>query len=260
MNPLSFIDVHSHLQDEKFVNDIDTCVENAKNAGVNRIINAASNIEESVQIQKIAEKYDECYAMAGIHPHNASEFDQTGISTLKQLLNKPKVLGIGEIGLDFHYDFSERDVQIEVFKKLWALGAELKLPVVVHIREAYKAFFDSIENMPAPPKVLLHCFSGSLETAKQAEKLGYNFSIGGVLTFPNSKKTAEVFSYLPLERIHLETDCPYLSPQGKRGKRNEPANLPIIAEYLAKLRGISLEELAQKLSGNAKAFFGDKLK
>ena len=115
MNPTNFIDVHSHLQDEKFVNDIETCVENAKNAGVNRIINAASNIEESVQIQKIAEKYDECYAMAGIHPHNASEFDKP-VFQAKELLNKPKVLGISEIGLDFHYDFLSEMFRLKYLK------------------------------------------------------------------------------------------------------------------------------------------------
>jgi TatD DNase family protein len=259
MSQISFIDVHAHLQDKRFVGEVEQCIENAVNAGVTRIINAGSSMADSRKVLELAEAHEACYGVVGIHPHDAKGFKDGDVETLKEMLRHPKILGIGEIGLDFHYDFSEREVQVEVFKRLWALAAELGVPAVIHVREAYEAFFAAIKGLPQPPKVLLHCYSGSLETAKIAYNLGFSFSIGGVLTFNNSKKAVEVFSWLSPDRIHLETDCPYLAPQGKRGKRNEPAYVTMVAEFLAKQRGVSLEHLAAQLTTNAKNFFGEKL-
>ena len=169
------------------------------------------------------------------------------------------MLGIGEIGLDYFYDFAPKELQIEVFQKQWKLAASLDVPVELHIRDAYEDFFPAISNLPAPTKKLLHCFSGDLEIAKKALDLGFEFSIGGVLTFPKSEVTREVFRYIPVEKIHLETDCPYLAPQGKRGKRNEPANVSITIETLAKVKNLSVDELSEILIDNAHRFFGKKL-
>lgn len=259
MSQSTFIDVHAHLQDKRFAGEVEQCVENAVMAGVTRIINAGSSMADSRKVLELAKAYEPCYGVVGVHPHDAKTFKDADVAELKEMVKHPKILGIGEIGLDFHYDFSERDVQIEVFKKLWTLAAELGVPAVIHVREAYEAFFNAIKGLPQPEKVLLHCYSGSLETAKIAYNLGFSFSIGGVLTFKNSKKAVEVFSWLPQDRIHLETDCPYLAPQGKRGKRNEPAYVMLVAEFLANLRGISMEKLSEQLNANAKSFFGDKL-
>ncbi len=259
MTENTFIDVHAHLQDKRFRGDVETCIQNALDAKVTRIINAGSSLLDSKKVFELAQAHDPCYGVVGVHPHDAKNFKNEHMDSFKEMVKNPKILGIGEIGLDFYYDFSDRDVQIDVFKKLWTLAAELNVPAVIHVRKAYEAFFDSIKGLPQPPKVLLHCYSGSLETAKIACKLGFSFSIGGVLTFKNARKSVEVFQWLPMNRIHLETDCPYLAPQGKRGKRNEPAYVTIIAEFLANIRNIELSTLSNELNKNAKDFFGDKL-
>ncbi|GAB4273309.1 MAG: TatD family hydrolase [Candidatus Rifleibacteriota bacterium] len=259
MKPVYLIDVHAHLQDEKFADDLDLVIDNALKAGVSKIINAGTCCKTSDETIHIAEKYDVCYSLVGIHPHDASTFNRNSIAALTKMAAHPKVLAIGEIGLDFHYDFSPRNVQENVFIDLWNLAIELGLPVVVHVREAYERFFPIVKGLKQPKNVMLHCFSGDVEIAGKAAELGYHFSIGGTLTFPKAESTREVFKFLPLDRIHLETDCPYLSPQPKRGKRNEPAFLSYTFDFLARMRGLSEKELAEQLTANARNFFGDKL-
>ncbi len=252
------IDVHAHLQDEKFTEDVEEVVKRAVAAGVTRIINAGTNIADSRQAVEIARRYPECLCLVGIHPHDASTFNDSSLAELKALTSEPAVLGIGEIGLDFHYDFSPRDTQISVFRQLWQLAADLQLPAVIHVREAYDEFFAAIADLPVPPKVLLHCFSGDLDIARRAADMGFHFSIGGALTYPRSDLTREVFRVLPESQIHLETDCPYLAPQFKRGKRNEPAYLTATLEQLAKLRKLPATSMAEVLKRNATDFFGAK--
>ncbi|MFZ5949532.1 MAG: TatD family hydrolase [Candidatus Rifleibacteriota bacterium] len=253
------IDVHAHLQDEKFDGELESLVEAAEAAGVKKIINAATCVETSKQAVEIAEKFPACYATAGIHPHDASKFDNNSIKNLKQILQHPRVIAVGEIGLDFHYDFSPRPVQEKVFEQLWLLAVELKKPVVVHVREAFSSFFDILKGLPRCEKVLLHCFSGDKEVARKAADLGFHFSVGGALTFPKSDQTREVFSYLPAELIHLETDCPYLAPQPRRGKRNEPSLLVLTFDFLAALRQIESLKFKQQLQDNARNLFGSEL-
>lgn len=258
MSELFLIDVHSHLQDEKFAEDIDEVVKRANGAGVKRIVNAGTSVADSRKVIEIANRYPGCLALIGIHPHDAASFDGTSLDTLRGLAAENTVVGIGEIGIDFHYDFAPRELQIEVFKQLWLLAAELEMPAVIHVREAYEAFFAAIKGLPKPKKVMLHCFSGDLEIARAAADLDFHFSIGGALTFPKSDLTREVFKVLPADRIHLETDCPYLAPQFKRGKRNEPAYLVSTLEQLAKVRKLSVSAMADTLKKNALSFFGTK--
>lgn len=258
MSDLRLIDVHAHLQDEKFAEDLPEVIKRAKNAGVTRIVNAGTTVADSRRAVEIAAEYPGCLALIGIHPHEASSFNVDSVTELRSLASEPGVLGIGEIGIDFHYDFSPRDVQIKVFKELWQLAAELQMPAVVHVREAYNAFFEAIAGLPAPAKVLLHCFSGDLDIARRAVDMGFHFSIGGALTFPKSELTREVFGFLPANRIHLETDCPYLAPQFKRGKRNEPAYLTSTLEQMAKVRRLSTPAMAEIINQNAIELFGTK--
>ena len=255
----TLIDIHAHLEDEKFSEDVRETIERAMEAGVNQIINVGCSMPESEKVIKISQEYPQCYCLVGVHPHNAKEFNDVDLAKIDEYTKLDKVLGIGEIGLDYFYDFAPKELQIEVFQKQWKLAASLDVPVELHIRDAYEDFFPAISNLPAPTKKLLHCFSGDLEIAKKALDLGFEFSIGGVLTFPKSEVTREVFKYIPVERIHLETDCPYLAPQGKRGKRNEPANVSITIETLAKVKNLSVDELSEILIDNAHRFFGKKL-
>ena len=253
------IDVHAHLEDDKFSEDVRETIERASKAGVKRIINAGCSISECEAIIKLSEQYNECFSIVGVHPHNAKEFVEEDLEKLTNFTKHEKVLGIGEIGLDYFYDFAPKDLQIEVFQKQWELAAKLDLPVELHIRDAYDDFFPSIKGLKQPPKVMLHCFSGDLDIARKALDLGFEFSIGGVLTFNKSEITRQIFKFIPDNRIHLETDCPYLAPQGKRGKRNEPSFVTITIETLAKVKECSVEHITEILYQNAKNFFGKKL-
>ena len=259
MSDSFLIDVHAHLHDEKFGDEQPQLIENAVNAGVKRIVNAATCEKTSQQAVDLAEKFDPCFATAGIHPHDASSFGDKSVARLTELATHKKVLAIGEIGLDFHYDFSPRNVQENVFETLYSLAAELKMPAIIHVREAFDRFFPIISGLPMPPGVLLHCFSGNIDVARKATDLGFHFSVGGALTFPKSEIAREVFSWLPPDVIHLETDCPYLAPQPKRGKRNEPALIPLIFDFLADLRKVSKESLKKQLMQNAVTLFGKEL-
>ena len=259
MSDVFLVDVHAHLQDEKLFAECAELVNRASEAGVKRIINAGPCVKTSKQAIEIARMYPTCSALVGVHPHDAAGANSETAAELRQLADLPEVVGIGEIGLDFHYNFSPPEIQVAVFKNLWSLAAELNMPAVIHVREAFDEFFAAITELPAPPGVMLHCFSGDLDIARRAADLGFHFSIGGALTFPKSETTRAVFKFLPEDKVHLETDCPYLAPQPKRGKRNEPAWLPLTLEYLAKLRGLSCEETSQILHQNAMAFFGPRM-
>lgn len=258
---MNLIDTHAHLHDEKFEGEVDSIVANAQQAGVSVIINAGTCLKTTEQAIAFADKYESCYALAGIHPHDSSSFEgEKTIASLAEYLKHSKVLGIGEIGLDYHYDYSPRDKQKEAFIAQWKLAVDMDVPVILHVREAYDDFFAAIDKLEKPKKAILHCFSGDMDIARKAVDMGFNFSIGGVLTYPKADETRSVFQFIPVDRIHLETDCPYLAPKPKRGKRNEPALLIHTFRYLAELRGISESELEEQLSLNALNFFSVKSK
>lgn len=251
----TLIDTHSHLQDEKFEGELDSIIERAAESNVAVIINAGTCIETSLEAIKLAEKYGSCYALVGIHPHDSSTFNENSITELKKLLQHPKVLGVGEIGLDYHYDFSPKQTQIEAFIAQWNLAVEKNVPVILHVREAFDDFFDCIKDLKKPDKMLLHCFSGDINIARKALDMGFHFSIGGVLTFPRAEETRSIFKILPTNKIHLETDCPYLAPKPKRGKRNEPSYIEHTFRFLSDLRSISENKMSSILYENAINFF-----
>ncbi|MFZ2956384.1 MAG: TatD family hydrolase [Candidatus Ozemobacteraceae bacterium] len=258
---LALIDVHAHLQDDAYQADRETVVARCREAGMTAVINAGTDLENSRHALKLAENEPIFWALAGFHPHEAKHWTDSAapIAELENLLNHPKVLGVGEIGLDYHYDFSPHDVQQQVFIAQWDLAARHSLPAVVHIREAFDDFWNLIANRPAPPQVLLHCFSGNMEQARLALDHGFHFSIGGPLTFPKSEETRLIFKFLPADLIHLETDCPYLSPVPFRGKRNEPANVIHAFRKLCEIRQAEPGELATTLSSNAQRLFAPRL-
>lgn len=248
-----FIDVHAHLDDKAFHKDREEVLQRIKEAGI-IVVNAGADIKSSYFSVELAEKYDFIYACVGVHPHDAAKVPKDYLRELEELAKHPKVIAIGEIGLDYYYEFSDRKIQQKVFLEQLELAESLNLPVVIHNRDAHQDTLNTLRKS-APIKGLMHCYSGSLELARELLKLGFYFSFGGVITFKNAKKPKEVASQLPLDRILLETDCPYLSPEPYRGKRNDPTRIPIIAEVLAKLRETSVQEIEDTTFSNFTKLF-----
>jgi len=249
-----FIDAHAHLDAEAFDKDRDEVLKKIKDSGIH-VINAGSDIDSSAFSLKLAREHDFIYACVGVHPHDSERAPKDYLDTLYDMAKAPKVLAIGEIGLDYHYDFSDREIQKKVFKEQLALARELDLPVVVHDREAHQDTLEIIKKSGIS-RGLMHCYSGSLELAQEYIKLGFYFSLGGTITFKNAKKPKESAAKIPLDKILLETDCPYLSPEPFRGKRNDPTNIPIIARAMAELRSISVEEIEKAIEENTRRLFG----
>jgi TatD DNase family protein len=249
-------DTHAHLDDGRFDQDRDEVVQQCAEAGVSLVLNAGSNIETSVKSIAIAEKYQFIYASVGVHPHDASSMDEQTAEVLAGLAENKKVRAIGEIGLDYHYDLSPRDVQKKRFIEQIDLARQLKLPVIVHDREAHGDVMDifkrsSIKEVGG----VLHSFSGSEEMAMECIKLGLYISISGPVTFNNARKTVEAVKAVPLDMLLIETDSPYLTPVPHRGKRNYPGYVRLVAEKIAEIKGISFEEVAQKTMENGKRLF-----
>ena len=250
-----FIDVHAHLIDEKF-NDPKKVVEDANFFGVEKIVAASSNYETSLKSQEFANATEGVFCTVGVHPEDCENFDEVE-KKLETLAKKDKVIAIGEIGLDYHYEDVNKEKQKEIFLKQIVLADKLSLPIVLHSRDAMADTMKILKENKAKLNNggIFHCYSGSVEEAKEILKLGFSFSFGGVCTFKNARKVVEVINFLPIENIMLETDCPYLSPEPYRGKINEPKNIPIIAEKIASIKGLSLEEVALKTTQNAERVF-----
>lgn len=247
------IDVHAHLDDEAFDADRDEVIQKIKEAGM-VVVNAGSDLKTSEFSVEMAQKYDFIYVCVGVHPHEAAKAPEDYLETLRQMAKYEKVVAMGEIGLDYYYDFCDKDTQKKVFAEQLALAKELDLPVVVHDREAHQDTLKILQESGIK-KGLMHCYSGSYELAGEFMKLGFYFSFGGTITFKNAKRPKEVVSKLPLDKILLETDCPYLTPEPYRGKRNDPTTIEIIAQALANLRGISKEEVEKITTANAQRLF-----
>ncbi|NMB20889.1 MAG: TatD family hydrolase [Firmicutes bacterium] len=248
------IDSHAHLNDPAFADDLDEVVARAEAAGVKTIINVGYDLTSSRRAIALSERYPTLWAVVGLHPHDAKFWTEELWDTIIELASHPKVLAIGEAGLDYHYDNSPRDVQRAVFREQLALGRQLNMPVVIHSREAAKDTLEILGEYPDVP-CLLHCYSGSLESARSYQQMGHYFSFGGPITFNNAHKLRDVVAGIPLERILLETDCPYLTPHPYRGKRNEPAHLPLVAQKLAEVHGCTLEDVVRQTEENTRAFF-----
>ncbi|MBC3888013.1 YchF/TatD family DNA exonuclease [Acetobacterium paludosum] len=254
------IDSHAHIDDEKFNEDREAVLENARVGGVEIIINPGADEASSLRAIAMSEKYPMVYATVGIHPHDAKDFDtkKTG-QLLREWAKKDKVVAIGEIGLDYHYDLSPREVQQSVFIDQLSIAKEVKLPIVIHNRESMEDMVRILKDHFAPEYGgVMHSYSGSAEMAKVFLDMGFYLSISGSLTFKNARKLPEVVAMMPLDRLLIETDSPYLTPTPHRGKRNEPAYVRLVAEEIARLRGISLAEISEITAANTKKIFGIK--
>ena len=246
------IDTHAHLQWPVFKNDREQVIERAFSGGLAAIINIGYDLNASHEAVQIANNHKNVYAVVGIHPHNAKTIRTDVLASLRELARAPKVVAIGEIGLDYYRDLSPRQQQTEAFEEQLQLAKELQLPVVIHDREAHADVLQMMRKFGKEISGVLHCFSGSIEMAEEAIKLGYMISIAGPVTFPNARRLHQVVEHLPTESIVLETDCPWLTPQSKRGKRNEPAFVVETAHKVADLKGIEVTELAEITSRNAR--------
>ena len=250
-----YFDTHAHYDDEQFDLDRDELLSSMPENGVELIVNPASNLDSCRKVLEIAEKFPFVYAAVGVHPHDAKEMDDTSIDLIRNMAGNDKVVAIGEIGLDYHYDLSPRDIQKKRFYEQLELARELKLPVIIHEREACQDCMDIITQFK-DLKGVVHCFSGSWETAVQILDMGWYISFTGAVTFKNAKKAPEVATKMPIDRLMLETDSPYMAPVPLRGRRNDSRNLPYIAETVAQLRGMTREEVAAITLKNGKEFFG----
>jgi TatD DNase family protein len=252
-----FIDSHAHLDDPRFDQDRENVIESLREDGVDVVINIGADKESSLSTLELARKYDNIYAVAGVHPHSASELEEDVVEALREIAKEEKVVAIGEIGLDFYYDNSPRDIQRKWFKAQLQLAKELGLPVVIHTRDAAKETYDILKEAAADGKlkVLMHCYSGSAEMAMDYARLGFYIALGGAVTFKNARVPREVASVVPLENLMIETDCPYMTPEPFRGKRNEPKLVNLVAEKIAEIKAMPVEELAKATADNARNFF-----
>jgi len=248
-------DTHAHYDDKQFHSDRDTLLQSLKEEGISLVLNAACDRQSIKNILKLVDKYEFLYGSAGIHPHDAKNMDDSDLALIEEALRHPKIRALGEIGLDYHYDFSERDVQREWFDKQLALASKLKVPVIIHDREAHKDCLDILQNY-RDIACVFHCYSGSWESAKVLLNRGIYLSFTGVITYKNAAKSREVIEKMPADRLMIETDCPYLSPEPNRGKRNDSRNLRYTLDTVSVLRGISAEEAAKVTLENGKMFFG----
>lgn len=251
------LDTHAHYDDKAFDNDRYNLIEDIHNKGVEYIINAGSDIKSSKMSVILADKFEYVYAAVGIHPHESEKAGDNYIDQLKELSKNQKVIAIGEIGLDYHYDFSPREIQKKIFVEQINLAKELDLPIVVHDREAHEDIINILKN-EKPKKGVLHCFSGSYQMASVVVNMGYYLGIGGSLTFNNAKKTVEVVEKIPIEFILPETDCPYLTPNPFRGQRNHSGYVRLVIEKIAEIKKMSFEDADEILTNNAKRLFGIK--
>lgn len=252
-----FIDTHAHLTFPEYQIDLPEVIKRAKEANLEAIINIALDDAAIRSSLRIAEEYPGyIFNAAGLHPQDASEWNEEIPQKIRELAKDKKIIAIGETGLDYHYKLSPLEKQKEVFRKFLQLSQELNLPAVIHSREASKDIMLIIhEENQGKLKGVLHCFSGDMDLAKEALDIGLLISFTGNITFPKADEIRNAAKEIPLDRIMIETDCPFLSPQAFRGKRNEPAYVVKIAEQIAEVKGITLEEVAAQTTKNAKRFF-----
>lgn len=248
-------DTHAHLDDRAFDTDRESLIASLPQAGIGLVMNPGCSLESSRAASVLSRRYDFLYAAVGSHPDDADQLTPQVLEEYRQMCrNNPKIKAIGEIGLDYHYEDVPRQVQKEAFRAQMALAQELDLPVIVHEREAHEDGMAIVEEFP-DVKGVFHCYSGSLEMAKLLIRKGWYIGFTGVLTFKNARKAVEVASAIPLERIVLETDCPYMSPEPFRGKRNDPSRLCYMAQRLSQLRGLSLEQIQAITTENGKRLY-----
>lgn len=245
-----FIDTHVHLDE---FNNLEEILDRARGVGVNGFISVGYDVQSSKISYSLSLQYDDVYALLGIHPHSANECHDEFLNWIRSIRDDRKVLGIGEIGLDYYRNLSPKNIQLEAFEKQLSLAQELKLPVSLHIRDGYRDAFDILRRYKT--EGVLHCYSGGLHFLEEALSLGFFIGFDGPVTFHNARELIEVVKRCPLDRILLETDAPYLAPEPYRGRRNEPAYLVYIAEKIAEIKGIKLEDLSKVTIENTRLCF-----
>lgn len=252
------IDSHVHLDDEAFEEDREEVIKSLSENGIELVINNSSDLPSSERSVKLSNKYENIYAAIGVHPHEASSYNDEVEKRLIELSKDKKVVAIGEIGLDYYYDNSPRDVQKEVFKRQIELAAKLKKNIVIHSRDAAKDTFDILKEAHEKYDftALIHCFSQAVDMMREYLKMGDYIALGGAVTFKNAKTPKEVAKVVDLDRLLLETDCPYMTPVPYRGKRNEPKFVKFSCQYIADLRQMDAGELEKITAINTKRFFG----
>ncbi|MFV5960171.1 TatD family hydrolase [Bacillus sp. AK25] len=249
-------DTHAHLNAEQYNEDLDQVIERAKSEKVEKIVVVGFDRPTITRAMELIEAYDFMYAAIGWHPVDAIDMTDEDLAWIKELSQHEKVVAIGEMGLDYYWDKSPKDVQKEVFRRQIALAKEVNLPIIIHNRDATEDVVTILkEEGAAEVGGIMHCFTGSLEIAKACMEMNFYISFGGPVTFKNAKKPKEVVKDIPSDRLLIETDCPYLTPAPFRGKRNEPSYVKYIAEQIAELREMSFEELAALTTENAKKVF-----
>jgi len=247
-------DSHCHLTAEEFDADRDEVIQRAMDAGVTRMLTLATDMASARAVIALAEKYTGVYAAIGIHPEAVRDASLDDLKVLRELAQHEKVVAIGEIGLDYYWDKTTTELQQTFFEKQLTLAGELNLPVAIHDRDAHEKIIETLKVIPAHG--VLHAFSGSAEMAQAALDLGFVVSFGGPITFKNNKHAPDLIRALPPEKILIETDSPYLTPHPLRGKRNEPAHVALVAERIAQLKDLSIEQVATQTTKNAQVVFG----
>lgn len=257
------IDTHAHLDRDPYKNDVDAVMARAQAAGVGTIVNIAIDPEGIQPVLALARRYPACRAVLGIHPHASGRWHERleqGLAAVEAALTDPAVVALGEMGLDFYRDYVPHDVQEEVFRQQLRLAQRVKMPIVIHVRWAEERLLQVLddENLFSGQETVgvIHCFSGGPDFAAQCIERGFYLGFGGVLTYPAAEAVRQAAAWAPLDRIVLETDAPYLAPQSRRGQRNEPAFMVEVAEKLAQVRHLSLAEVKEATTANARRLFG----
>jgi len=254
-----FIDTHVHLNADQYEEDLQEVIDRALEANVKKMVVIGFDRITIERAMFLVEEYSFIYAVVGWHPVDAIDCTEEDLKWIEELASHEKVVGIGEMGLDYHWDKSPKDIQQEVFRKQIRLAQKVKLPIIIHNRDATEDVIRILQEEEAYlTGGIMHCYGGSVETAKQCIDMNFMISLGGPVTFKNAKKPKEVAAEIPLEYLLIETDAPYLAPHPHRGKRNEPALVILVAEEIARLKGITIEEVAEATTKNAERFFNIK--
>ena len=251
-----FVDSHAHIQLSQFEQDRDSVLKRADAAEVNTILIIGFDLETSISAIEIAEQHDNLYASVGMHPHDAKKLTPEILSTFRSKLKHSKVIAVGEIGLDYYRNLSAPEVQKEAFEKQLDLAEEIDMPIIIHNRDAYMDILPILEARRDKVRGVLHCFTGNVELMYRSLETGFHIGIGGIVTYPNAKDVHKVAKEIPIERLLIETDCPWLTPQFRRGKRNEPSYVHVVAEKIAEIRDTTIEEVGKITTQNFNSLFG----
>jgi len=253
------VDSHAHLDDKQFDCDREEIIKDLKSNDISFLINIGSDLDSSVFSKHLAEKYDFIYFTAGIHPHDSKDCTEEVVTEIEKMLHHPKCAALGEIGLDYFKNYSEKSIQKDIFEKQLIIAKKVNIPICVHMREATKDTVDLLKKYyPNDKAGVIHSFSASKETAKIMLDMGFYLSISGPVTYSNAVNVKDIASYIPIDRLLIETDCPYLTPVPKRGRRNEPKYIKYTAIEIARIKRISFEDVAQATKKNAFKLFDIK--